>query len=60
MLAFFAVCWTMVIGHQFDLGLINVARYESLAGSLVLAYTGAAMSVCFIGIIALRVLFPLK
>ena len=39
-----AACWFMVIGHQMDWETFNVARYPSLAGSLIFAYTMAALS----------------
>ena len=39
-----AACWFMVISHQMDLETFNVARYPSLAGSLIFSYTVAALS----------------
>ena len=46
LLSFFAACWILVIGHQLELGVLNMARYPSWSGSLVMAYTGAGISVC--------------
>jgi hypothetical protein len=52
-----AACWFMVIGHQMEWETLNVARYPSLAGSLIFAYTVAAVSV---SIFLLSLLLMLK
>ena len=51
LLSFFAVCWTLVIGYHTGL-FMNVSHLESFTrGTMPLAYTGAALSVCTVGAI---------
>ena len=41
--------WILVIGHQFDLGALNLARRESLDGVVIFAYLMTAVTVAVIG-----------
>ena len=50
LLGFFVACWILVLGHQLELGSLNLARYPSLSGSLVIAYTGAGISICTVAL----------
>ncbi len=46
-LAFFGVCWALVIGHQAGwAALSDPDRYEALKATMVIAYVGAGLSVC--------------
>ena len=45
-ICFVVACWILVLGHQLELGGINLARYPNLSGSLVIAYTVSGLSIC--------------
>ena len=45
------VCWAFVIGHQVGIIDFNPPRYSVLEGVIPIAYTGAAMSLCFLAVI---------
>lgn len=46
-LMFVVACWIFVIGHQLGLNAFNPNRYPVLdGGSLAIAYTVAALSLC--------------
>lgn len=46
-LLFVVACWVFVIGHQLGLGAFDPNRYPIMdAGSLAIAYTTAALSLC--------------
>ena len=41
--------WILVIGHQFDLGVLNLGRHGSLDGIVIFAYLMTAVTVAVIG-----------
>ena len=45
-ISFIVACWILVLGHQLELGSLNLARYPNFSGSLVIAYTVAGLSAC--------------
>lgn len=42
-LLFIAGCWVLVIGHQFDLGALNLAKSETYDSVLLGAYVTAVV-----------------
>ena len=55
--AFFLACWIFVIGHQLELGAINLEKYPAFSGSLVIAYTFTGISVAVAGMLFLVAVF---
>ena len=51
-------CWIFIIGHQFGISGFDPRRYSVLEVAVPIAYTGAAISLCFVAAIA--VLFVKK
>ena len=52
-LLFIIGCWVLVIGHQFDLGALNLANSETYDSVLLGAYLMAGMSVVVVFLIAI-------
>lgn len=53
-LLFLVGCWVLVIGHQFDLGALNLANSETYDSVLLGAYLMTAVSVALIIFVAVR------
>ena len=51
-LLFFVGCWVLVIGHQFDLGALNLANSETYDSVLLGAYLVTAVSVALVIFVA--------
>lgn len=51
-LLFLVGCWVLVIGHQFDLGPLNLANSETYDSVLLVAYLMAAVSVALVIFVA--------
>ena len=46
-LAFFVVaCWFFVIGHQLEWDILDPNRFDVLKGTVAIAYTVSALSLC--------------
>ena len=48
LLFFVVACWIFVIGHQLGFSGFNPNRYAVLGGTLAIAYTVSAISLCAI------------
>lgn len=48
-------CWIYIIGHQLGISGFDPRRYPALEVAVPIAYTGAAISLCFVAAIIVMI-----